>query len=283
MTYQVRSADLNDTPALHRFIHGQNYLHRHLDWRDPLAWLGREPFFILEEHDRIAATLAAPPEPARVAWVRLFGVSTRVATEYAWQALFEPAYAVLARLQPRPTLVSLALRDWYANLLERQGFVRHQDIVVFLYDQAAPPPPLPIDPSIRLRPLTSDDLEQVVAIDHLSFEPIWQLSREDLRYAYQKSTYMTVAELDGQVVAYQMSSSTGMYAHLSRLAVHPTLQRRRIGYALVQDLLVHFLNTQNCWGVTLNTQHNNPSSIALYERIGFRATGERFPVFIYPT
>ena len=287
MSYQVRPADCNDATALQNFIHGQNHLHRHLDWRDPAEWLGRHPFFLLEDNYRIVAALAAPPEPVQAAWVRLFCASARVSPERAWQELFAPVREVLVRLHPRPAIVSLGLREWYAHLLQSQGFQRHQDIIVFLYDHPNPPPMLKIDPVIQIRALTAQDLDQVAAIDHLSFEPIWQLSPEDLKFAFQKSTYMTVAEIHGQVVAYQMSSNTGMYAHLARLAVHPSLQRRRIGYALVQDLLSHFLGLQNrglqsCWGVTLNTQHNNPSSIALYERIGFHHTGERFPVFIYP-
>jgi ribosomal protein S18 acetylase RimI-like enzyme len=88
-------------------------------------------------------------------------------------------------------------------------------------------------------------------------------------------------ELDGKIVAYQMSSSTGFYAHLARLAVRPDIQRRRIGFRLVQNLLDHFLLQHNCWGVTLNTQHDNTSSLALYRHIGFRETGERFPVYLY--
>ena len=283
MSYQVRPADCNDATALQNFIHGQNQMHRHLDWRDSLEWLGREPFFLLEENYRVLAALAAPPEPASVAWVRLFGNNARISAERAWEELFPSILAVLADLRPRPTLASLALREWYSRLLQNQGFRHHQDIIVFLYDHATPPPPLKIDPDIQVRRLTLQDLEQVAVIDHLSFEAIWQLSLDDLRHAFGKSSYMTVAEINGQVVAYQMSNHTGTYAHLSRLAVHPNLQRRRIGYTLVQDLLEHFLSLHNCWGVTLNTQHDNPNSIALYERVGFHHTGERFPVYIYPS
>ena len=101
-------------------------------------------------------------------------------------------------------------------------------------------------------------------------------------FAFAKSSYCTVAERDGQIIGYSMSSSSGMYAHLARLAVHPEIQRQRLGFALVQDLLHYFINDLNYWGVTLNTQHNNASSLALYHKIGFRETGERFPVYIYP-
>jgi ribosomal protein S18 acetylase RimI-like enzyme len=90
-----------------------------------------------------------------------------------------------------------------------------------------------------------------------------------------------VIEHNGKIIAYQMSSTSGMYAHLARLAVHPDMQHQRLGYALVQQLLDQFINQQNVWGVTLNTQSTNASSIRLYQKVGFRETGERFPVYIY--
>jgi ribosomal-protein-alanine N-acetyltransferase len=125
------------------------------------------------------------------------------------------------------------------------------------------------------------DMHDVAKLDNLAFEPIWQLSTDDLLFAAKKSSFCTVVEHNGKIIAYQMSSTSGMYAHLARLAVHPDLQHRGIGFALVQNLLDQFINQQNIWGVTLNTQNNNSSSIKLYQKVGFRETGERFPVYIY--
>jgi ribosomal-protein-alanine N-acetyltransferase len=215
----------------------------------------------------------------------LFVASQHTSPDRAWAKLFDPVLHTLRETSPAsdpsPAIVSLALRDWFEDLLKRQGFVHHQDIVVFLYDRE-PPPPVEIEGGIRLREMKDDDLPAVQQIDRLAFEPIWRLSLDDLRFASGRSSYCTVAERDGQVIAYTMSSSTPTYAHLARLAVHPQFQGRRLGFALVQDLLDQFLNHRNAWGVTLNTQHDNHSSLALYHRVGFRETGERFPVYIYP-
>lgn len=280
MNQTARNATPADYARLLSFMNGQNYLHRHLDWRDTLDWIGAEPFLIAEENHKIQSVLACPPDPADVAWVRLFGVSQHNSPDRAWRALFYQALDTLTCLTPRPAVVSLSLRDWFTGLLQRNGFAFHQDIVVFLYDQA-PPPAVPVADGLVLRELRTGDLPAVLQLDHLAFEPIWRLSETDMQYAYRKSAYCTVMELDGEIVGYQMSSSTGFYAHLARLAVHPRLQRRRIGFSMVQDLLEYFLVKRTCWGVTLNTQHDNASSLALYQKIGFRETGERFPVYIY--
>lgn len=277
----LRPAEPRDYSTLFSFMNSLSHMHRHLDWRDTLEWLGRQPFWICEEDNQIQSVLACPPEPPEVAWVRLFAASMHTSPDRAWQNLFERALEDLRRMSPKPAVVSLALREWYEELLKRNGFAHHQDIVVFLYD-TEPPQPVKIDSQIHLREMTLRDLPEVVVIDHLAFEPIWRLSPDDLRFAFDKSSYCTVAEKNGKIIGYTMSSNNGMYAHLARLAVDPQIQRQRLGYSLLQDLLDHFINLNDYWGVTLNTQHNNISSVALYHKIGFRETGERFPVFIYP-
>jgi len=281
MPFQLRPAEKSDLPAVQRFINGQSYLHRHLDWRDTLEWLGHPPFFLLQEDRSIGGVFACPPEPDHVAWLRLFGVAMNLSLDRTWEVLFSRSMEVLRTFPAQPALVSLSFRDWYEALLKRSGFTFHQEIVVFAYDETPPPPPVPVL-GLTLRDMLVEDLAEVVKVDHLAFEPIWQLSPGDMQHAYLKSSLMTVAEMDGQIIGYQMSSTSGFYAHLARLAVHPNWQRQGIGYVLVQHLLEHFLTRRSCWSVTLNTQHNNPASISFYHRLGFRETGERFPVYVYP-
>lgn len=281
MPLTLRPADRSDHTSLFSFINSLNYLHRHLDWRDVLEWLDRSPFWIAEDREQIVAALACPPEPPEVAWLRLFAVSMHTSPDRAFQRLFEQALDDLRKLDTQPTVVSLSLRDWYEAMLKRQGFQHHQDIVVFLFE-GEPPRPVPMDPLIKLREMRDEDLPAVERIDHLAFEPIWRLSTDDLHFAAAKSTYCTVAEREGEIIGYTMSSSSGIYAHLARLAVNPQLQRQRLGFALVQDLLNHFINHLSYWGVTLNTQSDNTASLALYHKIGFNETGERFPVYVYP-
>jgi len=280
MTQSIRPARETDRSIIQNFIGSHNHLHRHLDWRDTLEWLGREPFWLLEEHDEIQATLACPPEPAEIAWVRLFAVSMFASTDRSWKKLFERSLDYLQYLRPKPQITSLALRDWYEELLKRNGFHYFQDIVVYMFD-TEPPSPINLDDEYSLREMRIQDLHEVARIDNLAFEPTWRLSTDDLLYAAKKSTYSTVIEKNGEIIGYQMSTANGMYAHLARLAVRPDMQGRRLGYALLQQLLDHFLIQEPVWGVTLNTQSNNTASINLYTRTGFRETGERFPVYVY--
>jgi ribosomal protein S18 acetylase RimI-like enzyme len=125
------------------------------------------------------------------------------------------------------------------------------------------------------------DFEAVAEVDASAFEPLWQNSLEALSRAYAQRAYATVAETSQRLVGYQISTSNPIGAHLARLAVRPETQRTGVGIALVRDLLLQFQHRGRPH-ITVNTQSDNLSSQALYERLGFVRTGEQFPVFVYP-
>ena len=66
----------------------------------------------------------------------------------------------------------------------------------------------------------------------------------------------------------------------ARLAVEPRLQNQHIGSALIRDLFLYSLEN-DIHEVTVNTQSDNQASLALYTKLGFSITGEKYPVFTY--
>jgi ribosomal protein S18 acetylase RimI-like enzyme len=56
------------------------------------------------------------------------------------------------------------------------------------------------------------------------------------------------------------------------------MQGRGLARALVQDLLA-FARSKHSQRVSVNTQDNNQPSLGLYKKLGFKPTGERYPVF----
>src|SRR5512147_1575933 len=87
----VRPADLSDHQQLSNLIFFETRLHRHLDWRSPLEWLGAPFYWALEEGGQITAALACPEEIAGIAWVRLFVYTGRWSAEDAWHLLWSTA------------------------------------------------------------------------------------------------------------------------------------------------------------------------------------------------
>jgi len=275
----VRAIGKADYSVLSGLLSTESHVHRHLDWRQPLEWLGSQPFLVAERGREIRGVLACPPDPEGVYWIRLFAAFDRLSRGQIWNHLLE---AVLTRLEghPFPLLAAIALNDWFEKLLQGSGFINSQDIVVLEWIGPLPPP-LRSDPSVTIRKMNIADLPEVRKLDAAAFHRLWQNSEEMLRLAFEQSASATVAEMDGTIWGYQISTSVPLSGHLARLAVHPNVQRLHIGYALVYDVLTHF-KEHRAWRVTVNTQSDNLASLALYKKAGFRATGERFRVYLHP-
>jgi ribosomal-protein-alanine N-acetyltransferase len=273
---RVRSAVQTDQRQIANLMHFSPTIHRHLDWRYPLDWIGSPPFFVLENQGQIISALACPPDPPSVAWVRLFVNSGKLPLEESWQMLWEAARLDLAHKQGF-TIAAIVLQDWYHSLLINSGFFSRQSIVMLERDIQAPVDiSLPAGFSIRV--MLQYDLPAVAEVDAAAFEPLWQNSLPSLERAYPQAVLATVVEADGRVLGYQLSTRNPLGAHLARLAVRPELQGRGVGRALVADL-VQQAERHAMYHLTVNTQSDNSSSLALYRKIGFRETGERYPVY----
>ncbi len=275
----VREAKPADFLGLTTLLETAQNLHRHLDWRLPLEWLGRPPFWVIEQNRRLLAALACPTDPPGIAWIRLFAVDSILETASTWDSLFSRAVDYFHD-QPEASFAGIALYPWFGDLLRSRGFYSQQEIVILEWDNVLPQAN-PRAAPVRIHAMELQDLPDVTDVDNRAFAPLWQNSFESLRLAYKQSAYATVAELNGKTVGYQVSTVTGYNAHLARLAVYPEQQGKSIGYWLVYDLLKHF-SDHNIYRITVNTQDNNQASLALYQKLGFWLTGERYQVLIYP-
>ncbi len=121
----VRQADLSDQQQLSNLIFFENRLHRHLDWRSPLEWLGAPFYWALDDSGQITAALACPPEREGIAWVRLFVYSGRWSAENAWTMLWQTAREEIARAGGAK-VAAIAIQPWFQNLLAGSGFENRQ-------------------------------------------------------------------------------------------------------------------------------------------------------------
>ena len=126
--------------------------------------------------------------------------------------------------------------------------------------------------------MTFDDLPMVEKIDAAAFGEIWRNSYDSVELSFRQSALATVAEEEAGINGYQISTASPMGGHLARLAVLPENQSRGIGYALVRDTLDQF-ERRGALRVTVNTQEENLVSLSLYAKLGFRLTGEKYPVY----
>jgi ribosomal-protein-alanine N-acetyltransferase len=275
----LRQAGSNDLLQLANLIHFEIHVHRHLDYRPPLDWIEHNPFLVLERKGEIVASLACPPDPPSVAWIRLFTTASSLSVKSAWETLWIQALNELVENHHPRWVAAIPVHNWFANQLNRSGFRETHQIVMLSWEGSKlPEKPRSFSADFRLMEL--DDLEAVHTIDEASFVPLWHNSLSCLTYAFHQSVIATVAVINKELVGYQISTTTPMGGHLARLAVVPYMQGKGIGYALLYDLLTRF-ERRGTRMLTVNTQKNNLSSLAIYKRAKFILTGEEYPIYQY--
>ncbi|MBN2547877.1 MAG: GNAT family N-acetyltransferase [Anaerolineales bacterium] len=277
-TLAVRTATPEDIQSLANLIHFDSFVHRHLDYRPPLSWVGERPFPLLCHDGEIVAALACPTDPPHVAWIHLFAASYQITPDRAWDRLWTAGLEQLAEDSIVSCAAAIPLHEWFEKLLKKSRFERTHAIVMLRWNHGAPLPKAYLPTGAILRPMTPEDLPEVQVVDKTAFVPVWQNSLVCLEYALRQAAVATVVALGEHVVAYQISTATPMGGHLARLAVLPELQGQGIGYALVRDLLAAF-EQSGAQTVTVNTQQKNEPSLAIYRKAGFQLTGEQYPIY----
>lgn len=277
ITSLVRPANLDDHQKLSNLIFFETRLHRHLDWRSPLDWLGAPFYWALDDGRQITAALACPTEVAGIAWMRLFVHSSSWSAENAWNMLWQTARAEIAQAGGARVAV-IAMQPWLQQILIASGFKNIQQIVMLEWQYQ--PWAVGEAQGVHIRRMIEADLPAVARTDAASFDPLWQNSLETLHKAFAQSLIATVAENADDIIGYQLSTGGGQRAHLARLAVHRTMQGRGVGRALLGDLFASLVN-DGIFKLSVNTQSDNAVSLSLYQKMGFFRTGEQYPVYIF--
>lgn len=126
---------------------------------------------------------------------------------------------------------------------------------------------------LTLRPMSTTDVEQVLAIEQACFSRPW--TREHF-LAELTSNYATpvVAEHEGRITGYICLSVVLDEAEVLDLAVDPAAQRSGTGSALMRWACREALH-QGATVLRLEVRATSQPAIALYERFGFVRSGLR--------
>jgi len=273
---QLRPAVQTDQRGIANLINFSPHVHRHLDWRSPIDWIGSPPYFVIENGGQIIAALGCPPDPPAVAWVRLFVNSGTIPVKEAWRILWEKVCKELAGMG-QFVVAAIVLQDWLKEILLSSEFTTPQSIVMLERDGDSAVDLKPAE-VLSIRTMMPYDLPAVAEVDASAFDHLWKNTLPALERAYPQAIFATVAEMAGKTIGYQISTHNPLGVHLARLAVQPSLQGHGVGYALVADL-IHRAERRGMSHLTVNTQSDNSASLALYQRMGFHETGDHYPVF----
>ena len=271
------SSDISFIPAqpqdyddLSMFLSFEYFVHRHLDWRPSLDWLGKQPFWIAKVKDEIIGCFAAVPEPERYAWVRLFAFSALYSRTAMWQEFFQRCLQQFG--QKVETVGALGVENWFIKLLDSSNFTVSQKIIVLEWNKVEIAP-ISLSDSFHFRNMKPSDFEGVFSLDQKCFSPAWQLSLTSMENAFKQAGYATIIETNQQIVGYQITTESLSSAHLARIAVDPDLQGKNLGKSILNDLLLFYTHS-GIHRFTVNTQDVNYKSQALYHQAGFSETNK---------
>jgi [ribosomal protein S18]-alanine N-acetyltransferase len=126
---------------------------------------------------------------------------------------------------------------------------------------------------LELKPLEADLLEAVVELDRRALGGMWTLNGYQRELDSPNSDLWILATADA-VLGCGCLWAILEEAHITTLAIDPTVQRQGLGLALLHALLTSAQRRGLEWA-TLEVRVTNQRAIALYEKFGFTAVGER--------
>ena len=126
--------------------------------------------------------------------------------------------------------------------------------------------------SLTIRSLGYSDLPQVIAIERRAFTTPWSLAMFVLELSKPSGVCLAALDEEGKLAGYLICARYDTVWHLMNIAVDPSLRRRGIARALLEQMIERA--GTDC-EYTLEVRTSNAPAIALYERFGFRCAGTR--------
>lgn len=125
----------------------------------------------------------------------------------------------------------------------------------------------------QLRPVTSSDLENILAIEKASFEYPWspRFFLQELRVSCARSL---LAVFEDKPVGYVIYWLLPGEIDVHNLAVHPAYRRQGIGRCLLQAVIEEAKGGGR-GRITLEVRKSNEAAQRLYQSVGFVSQGIR--------
>lgn len=279
----VRPASLADRRAVTALLADAWRLHGTQALEDQVALLQGGLSVVAQGGGDVTGFLSlSPREPAGVPeelWVDVVAIALAGGRHPVGtvQAMVEGALPGLIE-RHATGLVSLTEDSWWQAALGAAGFAPVDEVIGY-----ARPGRQPVDAGISaatIRTVGPGETEQVLALNSAAFDPLWRYDRSTVLGWLLTADHAVLAEREGQAVGFALTvTSRRGDAHLVRIAVHPRFQGLGIGRQLVVDA-IGFARSVGASALALNTQASNEASRRLYERLGFRLTGQRVKVLV---
>jgi len=127
---------------------------------------------------------------------------------------------------------------------------------------------------INIHPMTETDLEQVLALESVSFRTPWNRDHFINEIQSPLSFPLAARTDDGTVAGYICPMLVLDEGQILNVAVRPEFRGTGIGGLLMRAALSEFSNRKASF-VSLEVRPSNGAAVSLYSRYGFAAVGRR--------
>ena len=130
------------------------------------------------------------------------------------------------------------------------------------------------DTAISVRPMTLDDIPQVIALEARAMSEGWHPGAYEHELQHNGAARYIVEEREGAIVGFAGLWLQFDQAHVVTVAVDPVHQRLGLGSVLVRELL-RIAEDEGMEDATLEVRDSNAAARALYRKFGFYEVGVR--------
>jgi ribosomal protein S18 acetylase RimI-like enzyme len=229
---------------------------------------------MVEDRGLPIGCLACPPDPPGISWVQIFAAVAEYDRDQIWFHLWDEALQEVSKLSVG-VIQAISNHDWLTELMQESNFQVTNRVIFMEWNDRSIADTQHAPGSIR--PFVESDIPAVLSIDSRAFKPTWRHSEDAFHAALMRTALARVCTIDGEIRGYQLSTANAFAVHLARLAVDPDWQ----GMGIASSLTLEVIEYSRRYGqsrVTVNTQADNLRSQDLYRRLGFRSSGQEFPL-----
>jgi ribosomal-protein-alanine N-acetyltransferase len=165
-----------------------------------------------------------------------------------------------------PEVLSPATLPAGVRLWKQAGFVESNRLLLLEHDLSSK-----VTPRLEVEQGGLEPLDEILAIDQVSFEPRWRLGRIGLAEsvaATGKATVLRIRNSDGTIGGFAICGTSLGTGYLQRLAVSPDSRSRGLGGSLVAAS-IRWARRAYARVLLVNTQTDNDPAATLYRRFGF--------------
>jgi len=128
--------------------------------------------------------------------------------------------------------------------------------------------------NVAIRNMKLDDVDQVVAIDQVSFSLPWPERSFRFELTDNPASRCWVAEANGRIVGMIVIWLLIDAAHIATLATHPEFRRQGIAKKLLTHALKHLMD-EGAQSSFLEVRESNIAAQEMYRQFGFEESGRR--------